>query len=340
MHRTTALRLVAQRAREVAGADQVLILLADEDVETLTVEVADPDDTVVGAVLTVAGTAIAEAVVAGRHVVVDDLGTAAVWPVALHTGAALLIPLAAAGTVLGILAVANAPGGSAFDTAADVTLVKAFADQAALAMERARGQEERELLVVLEDRERIARDLHDVVIQRLFATGLQLQSAARLAARPEVGTRINGAVDDLDTTIRDIRSAIFELRAPVSAELRGSIRSTVDSAAASLGFRPELRLDGPLDSAVPDSVQPELLAVLREALSNVVKHARATAVVVAIEAVGGQLTLTVVDDGVGGVHDERGGLANLRQRAERLGGQFAVTSTPAGGTTVRWSVPT
>src|SRR6202007_1746302 len=106
----------------------------------------------------------------------------------------------------------------------DVNLLSTFAGQASLALERARAQEEREMLLVLEDRERIARDLHDVVIQRLFATGLQLQSTARLSRTPEVSDRISNAVDDLDTTIRDIRSAIFELRGPVSATLRADIR--------------------------------------------------------------------------------------------------------------------
>src|SRR5262249_31932639 len=157
----------------------------------------------------------------------------------------------------------------------------------------------RELLVVLEDRERIARDLHDVVIQRLFATGLHLQSAARLAVRPEGGERIGSAVDDLDTTIRDIRSAIFQLRRPANARLRTDIRATVDAAAASLGFRPALILDGPVDSAVPDEVRPDLLAVLREALSNAVRHAHAHTVDISVSIVDSRLALTVADDGVG-----------------------------------------
>jgi signal transduction histidine kinase len=180
-----------------------------------------------------------------------------------------------------------------------------------------------------------------VVIQRLFATGLHLQSAANLAARPEVGARINSAVDDLDATIRDIRSAIFELRTPVNAALRADLRATVDAAAASLGFRPELRLDGPIDSAVPDPVRPDLLAVLREALSNAVRHARASRVQVAVEAGDGRLRLTVTDNGIGpgdGL-DERSGLANMRQRAAAHGGTLAITPAPGGGTRIGWSVP-
>jgi signal transduction histidine kinase len=240
---------------------------------------------------------------------------------------------------LGLLAVAHTRGGPTFDDS-DVRLLTTFAGQAALALERARAHEEREMLVVLEDRERIARDLHDVVIQRLFATGLQLQSAARLAARPEVTERIGRAVDELDSTIRDIRSAIFELRTPATAVLRSDIRATVDAAAASLGLRPELILDGPVDSAVPDHVRPDLLAVLRESLSNVVKHARASAVEVRVTASGGALRLTVADNGVGvGDYDERSGLANIRQRAAHHGGEFQVHPVHPSGTRVEWSVP-
>jgi len=340
--RTAALHLVARRAREVAGAQTVLVLLYDPVAERLTVEVCEPEwPELRGSQLPIADTALGTALTGGEAAIVPDLGPASHWPVAVSTGPALIVPLAASGAVLGLLVVAHAPDGTAFDDDSDVNLLSTFAGQAALALERARAQEERELLVVLEDRERIARDLHDVVIQRLFATGLHLQSAARLAGRPEVGARINSAVDDLDTTIRDIRSAIFELRTPVNATLRTEIVATVDAAAASLGFRPELRVDGPIDSAVPDEVRPDLLAVLREALSNAVRHARADRVEVIVAVADGALRLSVTDDGVGGTapFDERSGLANMRQRAERQGGGFTIGPKPDGGTRVEWSVP-
>ena len=340
--RTAALQLVARRAREVAGAQTVLVLLYDPVAERLTVEVCEPERPELrGSQLPIADTALGTALTGGEAAIVPDLGRASHWPVPVSTGPALIVPLAASGTVLGLLVVAHAPDGTAFDDDIDVNLLSTFAGQAALALERARAQDERELLVVLEDRERIARDLHDVVIQRLFATGLHLQSAARLAGRPEVGARINSAVDDLDATIRDIRSAIFELRTPVNATLRTEITATVDAAAASLGFRPELRVDGPIDGAVPDEVRPDLLAVLREALSNAVRHARAGRVEVVVAVADGTLRLSVTDDGIGATtpFDERSGLANMRQRAERQGGGFAVTPQPDGGTRVEWSVP-
>ncbi|WP_203922714.1 sensor histidine kinase [Rugosimonospora africana] len=341
VERTSALELVARRAREVSGAAVVMVLLHDPDAGRLTVEVVNPDHRGLPGVTLLStdgtfGTVIGD----GRAVVVDNLRTAATWPVQVSGGPAMIAPLAASGTVQGLLVIAHEPGGGRFDDEVDVSLLSSFAGQAALALERARAQDERELLVVLEDRERIARDLHDVVIQRLFATGLQLQSTSRLA-RPDVAERIGGAVDELDNTIRDIRSAIFELRSPVAATLRADIHATVDAAAASLGFRPGLRLDGPIDSVVPEQVRPDLLAALREALSNVVKHARATSVTVRVAVTQGQLRLTVADDGVGVPSDvdERSGLLNLRQRAARHGGEVRVTATGDSGITVEWTVP-
>ena len=342
VNRTAALRLVARRAREVSGAETVMVLLHQPDADRLCVEVCEPDQPrLPGMLLPVGDTVLGRAVSDGETVIVDNLARASDWAVPVSTGPALIAPLAADGTVLGLLIVAHGADSPQFDSEADVNLMSTFAGQAALALERARAQDERELLVVLEDRERIARDLHDVVIQRLFATGLQLQSAARLAARPEVGQRVNAAVDDLDATIRDIRSAIFELRTPVNAALRTDIRATVDAAGASLGFRPQLRLDGPIDSAVPEEIRPDLLAVLREALSNTVRHARASAVEVHVEAGDGRLRLTVTDNGVGIAEplDERSGLANMRQRATRHGGTLTLSPAPGGGTHVEWSVP-
>ncbi|GIJ81328.1 Histidine kinase-like ATPase domain-containing protein [Micromonospora phaseoli] len=343
VRRTDALTLVARRAREVAEAELALVLLYDDDAEHFTVEVVDgvgaQARALVGAVLPAADTSFAGHVAQRRHDSVDDLAHAAPWPAMLHTGPAVISPLATADTLHGVLVIAHSAEHSGV-TDDDVTLLGSFAGQAALAMERARGQEEREQLVVLEDRERIARDLHDVVIQRLFATGLQLQSSVPLTARPEVAKRINAAVDDLDTTIKDIRRTIFELRTPMSAALRTEIREAVEAAAESLGFRPRLELTGPVDSAIPDEVRPDLTAVLREALSNAVRHAGASRVSVAVSVDAAQVTVTVTDDGVGcDPAAARGGLVNLRERAERHDGTFEVRPAEPRGTELRWSVP-
>ncbi|WBB82354.1 GAF domain-containing sensor histidine kinase [Micromonospora sp. WMMD882] len=343
VRRTDALALVARRAREVAEAELALVLLYDEDADQFTVEVVDGvGDRVgelLGAVLPAGETTFRGSVTEHRHELLENLAQAAPWPAPVTAGPAVVSPLAAADTLHGVLVTAHQPDrGDTTDD--DVALLRSFAGQAALAMERARGQEERELLLVLEDRERIARDLHDVVIQRLFATGLQLQSAAPMATRPDVAKRINAAVDDLDATIRDIRRTIFELRTPMSATLRTEIREAVDAAAQSLGFRPELDLAGPVDSAVPDAVRPDLLAVLREALSNAVRHARAGRVTVAVRVDAGRVTVRVTDDGVGlDPSAARSGLVNLRERATGLGGEFTVGPADPRGTELCWTVP-
>ena len=156
-------------------------------------------------------------------------------------------------------------------------LVRMFAGQATLALERAQAQRDRDMLAVLEDRDRIARDLHDLVIQRLFATGLQLQGMHRLA-RPEHQQRISRAVEDIDTTIHDLRAAIFELQQhPDASSLRGDVQALVAEYTEPLGFRPQLICTGPIDTVVPATVRPQILATIRESLSNVVRHAQASA---------------------------------------------------------------
>jgi signal transduction histidine kinase len=342
VRRTEALGLVASRAREVAEADLALVLLRDEDDGMLEVEVAvGAEDRLAGLRVAVPGSAFAE-VLDERHLtVVDDLGAAAEWVVPLHTGTAVLVPLAAGETSYGALVVAHAPGTANLHADLDLAVVETFAGQAALALERARAQNEREMLAVLGDRERIARDLHDVVIQRLFAAGMQLQTAAQLATRPEVRTRMDSVVDDLDVTIRDIRGAIFELRSPAPASLRAELRGIVDESRAALGFRPEMRIDGPVDTAVPEAVRTALPAVLREALSNVAKHAHAKSARVHVVVGGDHTRLTVTDDGLGpGDATATGhGRANMAARAADLGGTFDLRAGPAGGAVLTWQVP-
>jgi signal transduction histidine kinase len=341
--RTAALQLVADRAWEVAEAELAMVLLYDRDADELCVEVAagSVPAGLAGAVVGSARGEFAGVLGERRIAVVEDLGKVVEWPVPVETGTALLVPLAAGGESLGVLAVAYRAGSVAFAEDPDVALVETFAGQAALALERARAQEEREQLAVLGDRERIARDLHDVVIQRLFAAGMQLQGAGRHALRPEVRQRIDAVVDDLDTTIRDIRGAIFELRAPARGEFRAEIRELVEEARGPLRFHPKLVIDGPIDSAVPEPVRPALLAVLREALSNVARHARASAVTVTVTAGAGRTELRVTDDGIGIGGDVRSvsGLRNMRRRAEELGGACTVEPAAPHGTQVTWNVP-
>jgi PAS domain S-box-containing protein len=202
-------------------------------------------------------------------------------------------------------------------------------------------QEAEQELSVREDRERIARDLHDTVIQRLFAAGMSLQAAAAQSS-PAVEARVNGVVDELDATIRDIRQTIFRLTAHrlEATSLRRQIVEVVEQEAEILGFTPEVRFDGPIES-VDDTRSEHLLAVLREALSNVGRHAQAGRTQVTV-AVTDRLTLSVTDDGIGVPADAvaGGGSANLRERAEGLGGEVEVRAGDDRGTVLTWWVPT
>ena len=208
--------------------------------------------------------------------------------------------------------------------------------------ELARTQLEHEQLQLASDRERIGRDLHDIVIQRLFATGLALQGLTTLVEPPEAAWRISAAIDELDTVIGDIRTTIFALahqRAGSSPSLRGRILEVISDATGGLGHHPTVRFDGPVDTAVSDEIGDHLLAVLREALSNVTRHAHATSTSI-LARVDGNILLRVTDDGSGMVGVTRtSGLRNMRQRAEALGGTMTMTGVPTGGTSLEWQVP-
>lgn len=235
--------------------------------------------------------------------------------------------------------------GAADFSQADEDLLVGLAATAGVAIENARLAGRVRQLALLEDRERIARDLHDTVIQRLFAVGMQLQGTARLTDQPEVADRLNQAVDDLDRTVRDIRSTIFSLHA--SGQATGSLRRAVAAigaeVAAALGFHPSIYFDGPIDSLVPDEVAEQVQAVVREGLTNVAKHAKASHAVVRLSVEGADVTVTVADDGVGAgaltVDHPGEGMTNMAARAERLGGSFVIGAGPSGGTTLAWTVP-
>lgn len=227
-------------------------------------------------------------------------------------------------------------------TAADVEMAAGFAGQAALALELAASRREHQQLAVLEDRARIARDLHDHVVQKLFAVGLTLQGAMRSVQDPVVGSRLATTVTHLDETIRSIRTSIFELQTPGAAttSLRPRLSAVLSELAPVLGFTPTLRVEGPVDSVVREEVAVVLEAVLREAATNIALHAEAGSAAVRVVTDGRRLTVTVQDDGVG-MPEGAGfsGLAGLRDRAEELGGRLDLAPGPRGGLLLAWSIP-
>ncbi|WP_327387086.1 sensor histidine kinase [Streptomyces sp. NBC_01207] len=260
-------------------------------------------------------------------------------------GPAVAVTVGTKERLSGVLILARRHGRPQF-AAAEVAALPGFAGQAALALELADRRRDAEQMSLLEDHDRIARDLHDLAIQRLFATGMTLQSAQRFVDHPQASERLARAVDDLDATIKIIRSTIFGLRehgAPGEAStLRTRLVRALDEAAAVLGFAPALRMEGLIDTDVPSAVAEEALAVVGEALTNVARHARATRVEVSIAAAGGNLTITVTDNGVGlSAGGRHSGLRNLAERAEGLGGRMEVAGRGDGerGTCLEWKVP-
>ena len=253
------------------------------------------------------------------------------------------VPILLRGVVFGNLYLTDKNDGQVF-TDVDQELVVGLAAAAGLAIENARLNEQSRTSTLLDERERIARDLHDDVIQRLFATGLSLQAAARMLKEPVAVERIMRAVDELDTSIRQVRSTIFELhhRLPGMPSLCSDILAVCNEATRALGFEPHCDITGPVDSTVSDSMRAHVMLCLREALSNVARHANATAVNVSVESDGRLLALRIADNGTGYDNDptrSSSGLANMRSRAEALGGSFIINGQPEGGTRVVWQAP-
>ncbi|TYC10513.1 GAF domain-containing sensor histidine kinase [Actinomadura syzygii] len=336
--------LVAQRAREIADADLAAVALVEEGAGHFTVAAAHGSGAEgleglrVPLDHSVAGPVFAEGAalrLADGSKAAQEAGV----PVHVPIGPLLVVPLGLGASARGVLSVINAPGGAVF-SAGTQRLLEAFAGQAAVALELAGRRRDAERLTLLEDRDRIARDLHDTVIQRLFATAMGLMAAIKITQKRDVAVRVQRAVDDLDDTIRQIRSTIFALQGPeVEESLRSRLHALVDAATEQLGFAPSVRLDGLLDTAVDDETGDHLLAVVQEALSNVARHARATEAAVKID-VGDDVTVLVEDDGVGIPEGgRRSGLRNIDERARALGGSCTAKPRPGGGTVLSWCVP-
>jgi signal transduction histidine kinase len=342
------LGLVARYARELAGADLATVAVPTDGGE-LAIEAADGAwaERLRGVRFPVEGSVAGDVLRSGKVVVLPDAGAdqRADQPlVGLgEVGPALFAPLSAEGRAFGTLAVANAHGGPAFREA-DVQLLEAFAAQAAVALEHVRLRRELERLLVVEDRERIAKELHDGAIQALFAVGLGLQGAATLARDPELAARIEGAVDELDRVIRDLRNYIFGLRPGILADrqLDQALRRLVEEFGQRTGVVAVAEVDPEAAAALASSAG-DVVQLAREALSNVSRHAAATTCRLSLHQEQDGVVLEVDDDGRGfdpdRVTGEGHGLPNLHQRAAALGGWAEISSVPGQGTTVRVTIP-
>ncbi|MGZ8734828.1 MAG: GAF domain-containing protein [Acidimicrobiia bacterium] len=340
----TVLGDIAVRAGSIARADAVRVMVAGDDGRKLTIVATHGPyaAATAGMAVPVEGTAAGDAYLTGEtQVVLDASQDSRVFlPAieALHPGPVVYAPFRGADRVFGVLSVDNAKGGRPFE-ALDIEVIGSFAGQAGLAIEVARSRGNRDRVRMLEDRERIGRNLHDTVVQRLFAVGMLLQATItdRSGVDPE---RISKAIDEIDATIKEIRSSIFTLAKPTTTGVRAEIIDVVESYAEGAGFEPHVVFDGPVDTAIPSAVAPHLIAVAREAVSNASRHAHPHRVDVSL-AVTDEIVLRVCDDGIGlpQGQDRRSGLANLEARAVELGGSLDVTSQPGGGTRVTWRVP-
>jgi len=349
------LALIGTEAREVADADLTAVSVPDPVTGRLVLRTVSGlgAEGRVGSTLLADGTFAAITFRTGVPMVTDDatkdqraelaldlrvdLGPLAVWP------------LGEQGRVRGVLAAARVRGRPPLSEVVVETL-GAFAAQAAVALELAEGRADAERLVLVHDRERIARDLHDLAIQRLYAAGLSLQRVAR-AAPPKVAEELSRLVEEVDETIALVRTTIYRLQPGERSDgtaarrvgLRSRVITEVDAAAASLGFTPQLRFVGAVDTLVPPEVAHHVVAVVREALSNVARHASASRTDVLLAAAD-HLALVVSDDGKGiPPTAARSGLRNLARRADEFEGSLVVEpanpSADRVGTRLMWRVP-
>ena len=344
----TLVEAIAEHAMELAGADAATIVTRGAVPGELVVVAAAGARAreLAGQTLPAEGSITGMIMRTGRSQAFADVSSErnAYQPIIKlgHHGPAFFVPLRVPGGVKGTLMVANLKGGSIFDEASR-QIVESFADQASVVIEYDRAQAELRRLGLMEERERIAKELHDGVIQSLFAVGMSLQGTAIMAGSGEMSTRIEHAVEELDQVIRDLRNYIFGLRPGILADrqLDQALRVLGEELQSRSDLAVEVHIDPSL-AATLSSRSAEIVQLTREALSNVARHAQATQATVSLAKRGSRAVLSVEDDGVGfdaGGDSKGHGMRNMRQRAATLGGTLGVTSKTGKGTRLRISFP-
>ena len=344
-----ALRSVAAHVHRLARADVVTLVLPVDGTADLVVAVAvgQHAELLEGDSYPRTGTLSDEVLRDGRPITVTGPDERPDRVVHLRDvmpiGPVMVLPLAGAEATRGVLVVGRVSGGRQFSQT-ELELASTFASQAAVALELSESRQDKERMQLFEDRDRIARDLHDHVIQQLFASGLTLQSISMGMGDRATADRIEQVVGNLDHAIRQIRNSIFELREHVGPQgpgVRSSVLGIAAELASLLGFEPEVRFAGPVDTVVDQALAEDLVAVVREALTNVARHAGASCVEIALTASSARVELRVADDGNGmGGTERRSGLDNLATRAHRRQGTFSLASPDDGpGTVLLWVCP-
>jgi signal transduction histidine kinase len=340
------LNLAAMRARTLIGVAVSWVAVRSREGDEIVVAAADGAgaENLLGATVPSESSLAAQAIARGRTVAVDDMSAnPAVLAQARSAslGPGLYLPMLAEDGPVGALVLARGSSGRPFSPD-EVTTAEVFASAAAIVLALGTARQSLEEIRLTSEHERIARDLHDTVIQRLFALGMRLQAAERLAQGP-VAERIRDTVDSIDEVIREIRETIFDLNRPDSdgPHLRQQIRRVSSEAAEHLGFVPRIAFRGPVEAAVSEDIAVHMVSVLRESLSNIGRHARAHGVDVVVGVAEGEVLLSVADDGVGITDQPTAGhgIANMRSRAEDMGGSLTLTRRSPSGTLLQWRVP-
>lgn len=339
------LAVLASRVLSLSDASLVCVVRPADDPTLLVVETAvgQGEDDVRGRTFAVEGSISGSVIEAGQPRILGEARPPQMFGATdLSLGPTMAVPLVSAGRVRGVLIVSRREGAARF-AGTDLEIAGDLAGRAAVAMELADARADQQRMLLLEDRGRIARDLHDHVIQQLYGTGLELQAVTGMVPRGRAAETVEAAIENIDEAIAQIRTAIFALGSSPSRRreaIRHRILDVVNEIGGALPSTPRMSFSGPVDLLIDDDLAHDVLAVVREALTNVVKHARAQHVSLSVVANGREVVLEVTDDGIGLPQEGigRSGLRNLETRASKRSGSFTAASHD-GQTVVRWSVP-